>query len=82
MLLKRAPDVAHFNIDGLELRVEVERSHAVFSTDAGAFVAAERQLARVDVVVVDVRTTRFQSRHDSVRATQVSADHKHTTTQS
>ena len=73
--LKRAPNVAHFDIDRFELSVIVERSHAIFSSDAGAFVAAERQLTRENVIVVDVNASGLKRRHNSMCASQISADH-------
>jgi len=64
--LEWTADVWHLNIDRLELCVEVESSHAVLSTDARLFVAAERQLTRVDIIIVDVDAASLQRCYHSV----------------
>ena len=71
-LTVRRPDVARFDEHGLDLREVLEALGAALAPDARLLVAAERQLWRVDVVVVDVDVSGLQTRRNTMCAHQVS----------
>ena len=73
-LLKRAPNGLGFDVHRLQLAELVQRLDPVLPAQPALLVAAEGQLRRVDVEVVDVAVAGLQPAGHSVRAKQVSVE--------